>query len=91
MFGSFNTISNTQAYNNYEGMLLQYSNNNSIYNSEVFNNQTIGINIGDSEESVKMNNISAYNNGQYGIYVSPTSTGTKYYGNNNIFENNIYN
>ncbi|RLG93532.1 hypothetical protein DRO29_07635, partial [Candidatus Bathyarchaeota archaeon] len=76
-------ISNNNISNNWDGISLRYSNNNSISNNNICSNNWVGIRLGDSNNnSISENNISL--NNYYGICLGDSS-------DNIIYMNNFIN
>lgn len=90
----FNTINNTQTYNNGEGIAIQNSNNTFVNNSQSYNNSHVnpisdkaskcGVRIVGS--TVMLKDTDLYNNDTDGIFIGELST-VYYYGNLNVFGN----
>ncbi|MCX6824161.1 MAG: right-handed parallel beta-helix repeat-containing protein [candidate division SR1 bacterium] len=80
-------LSNSQVYNNSYGVQYSLSNNNIITNTQIYNNAGYGIYFGTGDHNI-INNTRSYNNGALGgISIIATSTNTKYYGANRVFNN----
>ena len=75
-------IYDNNASNNYYGIDLDYSNDNTLMSNNVSNNQDSGINLGYSSSNMFKNN-NASKNGFYGIYLS--------YSDNNTLNNSTVN
>jgi hypothetical protein len=79
-------INNSLIYNNIDGVAIE-GRGNAINNSQIFNNNSYGLQLTKTDETM-LNNIQIYNNSMYGVVFGPESFNTNI--NNLSVYNNEY-